>query len=173
MACQHRTEEFAGPQIRASGQLGLAILAGIALSLAFLPWRITWLAWVGIAPLLVAARSASPGRAALLGLTAGCMAEGWSLQWLLASGVAPPAFALLVFFASTRIALFAAAAAVVYRRRPAWAGLALPALWVLLEYARVQVGWLSIPWGFLGHAEYEVELEVETEARSKGEKGSR
>lgn len=144
------------PQIPASGRVSLALLAGFAAAAAFPPWGIAWLAWLAIAPLLVAARATSPGRAALLGLGTGCLANGLALHWLLVSGVTPPAFGLLILFSGAKYALFAAAAALVYRRRAAWAGLVLPAVWVVLEYTGVQIGWLSMPWGFLGHTQYEV-----------------
>ncbi len=53
--------------VRASGStrprlLGLAVLTGLALPLAFSIWRVPWLAWVAVVPLLIAARRAKSRR---------------------------------------------------------------------------------------------------------------
>jgi apolipoprotein N-acyltransferase len=139
--------------------LGLAVLSGLALHLAY---SVPWIAWVAVAPLLIALRRASPGQAALLGLVAGIVEETISLLWLLDSGVTPAALAILVLISASKHALFAFGATLLLRHRPAIAPLLLPVLWVALEWLRTNVGWLSIPWGLLGYSQYEVAALVRT-----------
>jgi apolipoprotein N-acyltransferase len=133
-------------------------VSAVALPLPYPPWGLTWLAWLAAAPLLLACRRSTPRQAALLGLAAGAVAEGLGMSWLLPSGVNPAAFALLTALAGLRHGVFCLGAALVYRQRPAAACLALPTLWVLLEYVRVHVGWLSMPWGLYGYTQYEVSV---------------
>ena len=111
---------------------------------------------MAVVPLLMAARRASPGQAALLGLVAGILTDGLGVHWLLASGLSPGAFCILIGFAAGKYAVFGFGASLVYRHRSAAATLALPVLWVALEWLRANLGWLSIPWGLLGYSQYEV-----------------
>jgi apolipoprotein N-acyltransferase len=105
---------------------------------------------------LLAVRRASPRDAALLGLLSGILTDGLGVSWLLGSGVSPGAFCLLILFAASKYAVFGFGACLVYRHRGAAAPLALPVLWVGLEWLRANLGWLSIPWGLLGYSQYEV-----------------
>jgi apolipoprotein N-acyltransferase len=111
---------------------------------------------VAVVPLLMAVRRASPGYSALLGLLAGLLTDGLGVRWLLDSGVSPGAFGILIVIAASKYAIFGFAASLLYRRRPDAAALAIPTIWVLLEWLRANVGWLSIPWGLLGYSQYEV-----------------
>lgn len=140
----------------APGRLGLAVLTGLALPLAFSIWRVPWVAWIAIVPLLVAVRRASPQQAALLGLVSGILTEAVAPRWLLDSGVSPGAFCVLTGIAASKYAIFGWGASLVYRHRPAVAALAVPALWISLEWLRASVGWLSIPWSLLGYTQYEL-----------------
>jgi apolipoprotein N-acyltransferase len=137
-------------------QYGLAVLTGLALPLAFSIWRVPWVAWIAVVPLLVALRRASPGQAILLGTIAGFLASAVGLRWLLDAGVTPGAFCILMGIAASRYALFALGGSLLYRHRPLAAAFAVPALWISLEWLQVSVGWLSIPWGLLGYSQYEV-----------------
>ncbi|MHC5012875.1 MAG: apolipoprotein N-acyltransferase [Planctomycetota bacterium] len=55
-----------------------------------------------------------------------------------------------------RFALFGFGASLVWRHRPAFAAIGVPALWVILEYVQLHAGWLSIPWLLLGLTQQEV-----------------
>jgi len=136
--------------------LGLATLTGLALPLAFSIWRVPWLAWIAVVPLLLAARRSPPRQAALLGLVSGLLTDALGVHWLLGSGVSPGAFCILIAIAASKYALFGLGVSLAYRYRPAAAALAVPTLWVALEWLRANLGWLSIPWGLLGYSQYEV-----------------
>jgi len=142
--------------------LGLAVLTGLALPLAFSIWRVPWLAWVAVVPLLIAARRATPAQAALLGLVSGILTDALGVHWLIDSGVAPGAFCILILIAASKYAVFGVGVSLVYHHRPAAAALAVPTLWVVLEWLRANLGWLSIPWGLLGYSQYEVAPLVRT-----------
>jgi apolipoprotein N-acyltransferase len=114
------------------------------------------LAWFGLVPLLLALRGATPAVGFWLGLVAGVVLEGVGHRYLLETGVAAPAYALIVLYLAGRFALFGFCAALVWRRRPDLGMIAIPALFVTLEYVQLHLGWLSIPWLLLGLTQHEV-----------------
>ncbi len=142
--------------------LGLAVLTGLALPLAFSIWRVPWLAWIAVVPLLLAARRSPARQAALLGLVSGVLTDGLGVHWLLDSSMSLAAFCILIGIAASKYAIFGLGVSLAYRHRPAAAGLAVPVLWVALEWLRANLGWLSIPWGLLGYTQYEVAPLVRT-----------
>jgi apolipoprotein N-acyltransferase len=135
---------------------GAAAVSGAILIPAFSPGSGAALAWVGLVPFLLALRRSTPGVAAWLGLVMGGVLEGVGHRYLMASGVAAPAYALIVLYLASRFALFGFLASLVWRWRPASAAIGVPALWVILEYVQLHVGWLSIPWLLLGLTQQEV-----------------
>jgi apolipoprotein N-acyltransferase len=138
------------------GMTVAAAVSGLAMIPAFSPGPGSYVAWVGLVPLLLALRRSTPAMGAWLGLVAGGLLEGVGHRYLLASDVSLSAYALIVVYLAGRFALFGFGAALLWRARPAVAPIGVPALWVLLEYVQLHVGWLSIPWLLLGLTQEEV-----------------
>ena len=138
----------------------LAIVSGLLLALAYPPFEVATLAWIGLAPLLIALEGVTPGAAFALGWLAG--ASGSLIvvgPWIFAAAreyfalgsIAAAGFAVAVtqLFGGVYFGLFALVGAVVGGGR--WRFLVLPAAFVAIEYTRAHV--LSgCPWALLGHA---------------------
>ncbi len=141
--------------------LSLALLTGGLLTLAFPGWEIAVLAWVALAPLmLAAARERTGPRAFGLGVVAGTFFYYASSWWLTYSPInyggfaAPLAYALLLLptvICSLFTGLFATIVNVTVRRSGAGAVLAAPLVWVALEWLRLRT--LGIGWNFLGYSQ--------------------
>lgn len=122
---------------------------------SFPPVELAWLAWFGLAPLLLGLRQAGYGQAFFQGFMTGFILCGLQVRWLLAvSGLTPVAFATIIAYAALYFALFA----VLYvfaARRTRWSPLLFaPLLWVTLEYLRSNLSFLAIPFVLLGHSQY-------------------
>ncbi len=138
------------------GPVPLTTLSGLLAVLAFPRFDLAGLAWVSLAPLLFALRRTSSPRAAGLGLLFGCVFGGGTLYWWFGRlGGTPAASILLAYlgFAAYYL-LFGLLYNLVSRRAGGWLVLAAPALWVALEYARANLGFLAFPWDLLGDSQY-------------------
>jgi apolipoprotein N-acyltransferase len=134
----------------------LAIVAGVALPLAFAPFHLFFLAPLSYAALLYVWTDAAPRRAVGLTFAWGCASFGFGTYWTFIAvriiGGAPIAVALFLMIGLTIVlAAFVAAGAWVaakwFRTRGAVAWLVtLPALFVLAEWLR---GWLFTGFGWL------------------------
>src|SRR5215475_1349788 len=135
--------------------IGLALLSGLLLRLAFPPVDLAVLAWIGLVPLLLAWRS--PSSALLLsGLTGVVFFVGiFSWIWTV------PDFnlldgALVAFYLGLYFALWGLGVTWIRSKT----GLSLPMvaepLWVTLEYVRGHLGFLSLPWMLLGYSQYQM-----------------
>ncbi|MGB5039142.1 MAG: apolipoprotein N-acyltransferase [Blastocatellia bacterium] len=141
--------------------LSLALLTGGLLTLAYPGWEIAILAWVALAPLmLAAARERTGPRAFGLGVIAGTFFYYASSWWLTYSPInyggfaAPLAYALLLLptvVCSLFTGLFATIVNVSVRRSGAAAVLVAPLVWVALEWLRLRT--LGIGWNFLGYSQ--------------------
>lgn len=132
-----------------------AIGSGFLLYASFPPVELPWLAWFGLAPLLLGLRQAGYGQAFCQGFMTGFIILGLQVRWLLAvSGLTAVAFAAIIAYAALYFALFA----VLYvftARRTRWSPLLFaPLLWVTLEYLRSNLSFLAIPFVLLGHSQY-------------------
>jgi apolipoprotein N-acyltransferase len=137
-------------------RLGLAVLSGGLLSLAFPPAEIAGLAWVALAPLCLAVRGKSPGAAAGCGLVAGLCFHTALLWWVTElPGFNPLNLAAGDFFCSWAFAAFGFLACIFHARLPSWNVLTFPVLWVLLEWVRSNLGFLGFPFGLLGYSQYD------------------
>jgi apolipoprotein N-acyltransferase len=138
--------------------LSLALLSGGLLTLAYPGWEISVLAWVALAPLMLAAgRERSALRAFGLGLVAGSLFFYASSWWVTYSPInyadfwPPLAYALLcvpVVVSALFFALFACVINVAVRRLGPHAMLAAPAVWVATEWLRMEA--TGVGWNFLG-----------------------
>lgn len=141
--------------------LSLALLTGALLTLSFPGWEISILAWVALAPLiLAAARERTGPRAFGLGVVAGLLFFYASCWWLTYSPInygdlpAPLAYLLLLLpttICSLFVGLFATIVNVSVRRSGAWAVLVSPLVWIGLEWLRLRT--LGIGWNFLGYSQ--------------------
>jgi apolipoprotein N-acyltransferase len=133
-----------------------AAAAGLLLVAAFPEFDLWGLAWVALVPLLLAVDRLTLAGAVLAGLVCGCLYQllwGW---WLVPAGVHPASYLAGGLFCALYVGTFAGGVRVLRLRRPAWAPLAIPSLWVVLEYVRASLGWLAAPWALLGHSQYPV-----------------
>jgi apolipoprotein N-acyltransferase len=130
-----------------------AAVAGLLLVAAFPDFDLWGLAWVALVPLLLAVGRLTVGGAVVAGLLCGCVYQllwGW---WLLPAGVHPGSYLAGGLLCALYVAAFAAGVRLLHLRRPAWAPVAIPSLWVVLEYLRASLGWLAAPWALLGHSQ--------------------
>ena len=133
-----------------------ALLAGLGLwILAGVPFNWFPLGFVGLAPLIwLFWQSKTPVRAGLWGLIAGLVYYGFHLFWIpglitdmpVARWMLWAGMLLLVLYQACFWGLAAAGARWLYSRR-AWVNLlALPSLWVILEYIRAHSSDASFTW---------------------------
>ncbi len=146
------------------GRALLAVTSGLLLFLSFPKFGHGAVAWVALAPLLVALHGVAPGRAFRLGHLTGTVAHVGLLYWtalvVAQFGGLPMAVAvpLMVLLAAT-VGLFTAAWAWCVARlggRLGARGLLLaPAPWVAIEVAR-NYTFLHFPWCLLGYSQHEL-----------------
>jgi len=144
-----------------AAEASLAIASALLLVLAFPDFDLSWLAWVGLVPLLVAVTRTHNARAAfLLGALWGVIFFYGTCWWLtypmihyahLAAWLAYPLFLLPILVVALFPALFCALLARVVSRFGPVALLAAPALWVSFELARYAItGQL---WNAIGYSQ--------------------
>jgi len=139
------------------------VLGGAALAFAQPGFGAWPLAWVGIAPLLLAIRGSSPKRAFRLGWLAGIVYYGVILYWI-APTIAtytriplPVAIVLELMLAAVAGVFIAAFAALLEWLAASGISrvIAAPALWIVLEWSRTFFP-AAFPWGFVGYSQFEV-----------------
>lgn len=126
------------------------MLGGVLLALAFPPWGVVPLAFVGPALLAVAIDGAPPGRRLLAGFVFGVAFFAPVLWWV--EGIGLVAWVVLVAGQAAFAALFALAAGPVQEHpRPIVAAMGWSGLWVLvLEAARARFPFGGFPWAPIG-----------------------
>ncbi len=131
--------------------LGLGAVSGLMLACA-LPWPGLWpAAWVGLAPLLYGLTVFDTKRAALCSLAAGVVYYLIILYWLSIFGFAP--WIMLSLLQAVFLVGFALVARLVMPARIGWFGyVAVPALWVVMQWART-LGMFGFTWGSLAHTQ--------------------
>lgn len=162
-ASPHVATPAPSPQLwlswRESWELGA--ISGLLLAMCFpsLDWN--WLCWVALVPLLlICLRAASASRALAGGYLAGMVFFVASCPWIYHAvhvyGGLPAwqgvlVLALFVVLMGAFFALFGVLGYALARRVPCpW--LALPALWVAIEWLRTYVPFGGFPWNLLGYA---------------------
>jgi len=141
----------------------LALLSGALLALSFPKFGHSAIAWIALAPLMVAVahRAHPPRRAFVLGLATGAVYFSGTLYWLVETmttfgglGTASAVFAASVLIAY--LSLFPAAFAVIQARLVRTMGtralLLGPAIWVATEMGRTYV-LDGFPWELLGYSQ--------------------
>lgn len=137
--------------------LALAVVAGLVFSLAFQATPRPWLGALGLAPLIWLLRAPRPF---WNGLAFGAAFWLGSMSWIVGTlevyGGAPPGLShflllLLALYLGLDFAVFAWVAAPIWRRGGAAPFLALPALWLLIEWLRA-FPFGGFPWNLLAHS---------------------
>jgi len=136
--------------------LALAVASGLAGVAAFPPFDVWALGWVAPALLLTALRGATAPLGFGAGLVAGFCFQSLLGWWLFPAGVNARAYFLGAVACASYVGAFGAGAVWLERSAPAWAPLAVPSLWGVLEWVRSNLGWLATPWGVLGYSQWTV-----------------
>jgi len=140
--------------VELAGRTALALCTASLLTLALPLPGLDVLAWVALAPLLLAIRGASAAAAAVVGWIGGVAAAAGVYRWIFEiEGFGWPHAALLGAYLGLYPALWCAG--VVRLSRSRWPLLlSAPALWVVLEFARGHAGFLALPWPTLAHSQH-------------------
>lgn len=148
-------ESAHGPRI---SNLALTIIAALLLVLSFPPFEYSLLAWVALAPLILAlVRERRWWRALLLGEAAGSIFFYGTCWWITHSmikfgGINPAVAYLIAVIPALVLGLFPAVFAVLLSRLVLRFGplamLSAPFLWVGTEFLRLML--TGMPWNFLG-----------------------
>ncbi len=137
-----------------------ALLSGALLALSFPGVELDFLSWFALIPLFYVLEKGSYGRNLWYGLLGGLAFFGVLLHWLYTlKEWTGPQILLIYLLLIVYLSLYWGAFGVLYtllKRRlgPLWLSFAVPALWVLLEWARA-AGKLGFAWGDLGYALYQ------------------
>lgn len=141
--------------------LSLALLTGGLLTLSFPGWEIWVLAWVALAPLMLAAgRERGPFRAFGLGVVSGTFFYYTSCWWLTYSPVHYADFPLLVAYAlllvptvaiGLFVGVFALLVNITVRRWGPTGMLAAPVFWVACEWLRGTT--TGVEWNYIGYSQ--------------------
>lgn len=138
-----------------------SLLSGLLLIGAYPPFEQGYLAWFALLPMLNASLRETPLRAFRVGLVFGLPLNlylnyylGHVLFSYLPFLLALAAMVALVFYISLFNGLFSLAASMINRCGKVWlTTLALPTLWILIEYLR-SVGFLAYNVGYLGYSQW-------------------
>jgi apolipoprotein N-acyltransferase len=148
-------------KLKASHVLGAAI-CGALTAVAFPKFDQMFLAWISFIPLFFVLSGKTPGRAFLLGGTAGVFFYGVLLYWIpavpahyggLSTFLSLLVYLLLIVLLALFWGLFGLGFAFIHQKRPLSAFLAAPFIWVGLEYILTHV-LTGFPWGVLGISQY-------------------
>jgi apolipoprotein N-acyltransferase len=139
-----------------TGRLGLGLATAALLTLAFPPFGLPALAWVGLAPLLLAFRGAGPVEAFGIGFLSWLAYQAGVVWWLVPAGVHPAAFLAGTALVALSVGAFGLVASWLLPRQRAWTPLVLACTWAALDAARLHAGWLSSPGAMLGLSQYRV-----------------
>ena len=147
---------------RARGSFALAVVSGVLLALSFPRFGHPAVAWVALAPLMVALGAGGLGRAFALGLTTGAVYFAGTLYWIshvmsvYGGDISLPVAVLINAALIAYLALFPAFFAVVVRRSVMAFGpsalVASPLVWVATELGRTYL-FTGFPWVLLGYSQ--------------------
>ena len=134
----------------------LACTSGVFLVLSFPRFDLGFLAWVALVPLLIALDGKSPRAAFGLSYATGMVFFVGLFSWIstvpdwnLVDG-----FLTKIVYLPQYVSLWGLAFVWIRRRVDLPAALVAPSLWVTSEYVRGHLGFLSLPWMFLGHSQH-------------------
>jgi len=135
-------------------KIALALTSALLLIVSLPAPDVGWLAWVALAPLLVACYNSTPSGAAGLGFLSGFSAAYGIYHWIFVIESFTFIHSLLggIYLASYPC-LWCLGVSFLTRRKisPAFAA---PMLWVVLDYARAHAGFLAFPWATLAQTQH-------------------
>ncbi len=148
--------ESSGPSRRDRARAALSCVAGGALlSLAFPEPDLAPLAWVCVAPLLIAVDGTGPARALGLGYLFGIAFFALLLSWITLVGYV--AWVVLVLLQAAYLGVFASLVALAGRRMPRlWVIAVTPVLWVAVDYLRATFPVGGFTWGQLAQSQHDL-----------------
>ena len=127
----------------------LAIISGSMIGLSFPPFKLGFLAWIGLVPLIKTIIIEKPLQNAWSGFIAGFFMNLLALHWLSFNIGAPKPFAIIsLLSAAIYLALFWSFFCFVFSSIQSISGkglLIMPSLWVLMEFI-MSIGPLGFPW---------------------------
>jgi apolipoprotein N-acyltransferase len=132
------------------------LLSAGLLTLAFPRYNLGWLGWVALVPLLsvISGRNATHGffQAFLCGMIFFVLAFDWVFE---ASGYTLLHHLLLCAYMGLYFGLFGTLFSLLCKRRGVTMALfSAPFIWVLLEYLRSNMGFMALPYAWLGFTQY-------------------
>jgi apolipoprotein N-acyltransferase len=135
----------------------LTALSAAFLILTFPKSEMYYLAYVALVPLILIIKKSDPLKAFIYSLSAGLIFYTQFLWWLLSTeGVNPFNFTLGVFLKACYLGLFGLLACYFQKKEPRWNIITFPSTWVIIEFMRSHISFLSTPWGILGYSQYSV-----------------
>lgn len=154
---------------RRGARAALALASGLLLVLSFPKFGHWSVAWVALAPLLLAIQGTAPARAARLGELCGLVASVGLLYWTsivvvqfggLPKSLAAGLMVLECAFVGVPVMLFAWLVARLQRRFGPSGLLLAPAVWVATETLRTY-SLLEFPWCLLGYSQFQQPLLIQ------------
>ncbi len=136
---------------RSRKDLFLSVLSAILLALSFPGFNLEFLAWFAFIPLFFAVENASKMKAFFLFFICGVVFWAVTIWWLI--HVTLPGTICLILYLALYFGIFGLILNTVRRTRYAVRVFFIPALWVLLEYARGHL-LTGFPWALLGYSQY-------------------
>ena len=135
--------------------MALACASALLLLLCYPKIDLAVLAWIALAPLLVALDAKSPKQAFLLSCLTGFIFFSGISYWIwTVDGASLVVYFVLAAYFSLYGGAFGLATAWLRIRTALPVGAIAPSVWVALEYLRGHASFLSFPWALLGHTQY-------------------
>jgi len=136
-------------------ELALACMSAALLIPAMPRHDVGALAWVGLAPLLVALDGKRPASAFVLSYLSGLIFFHGVFSWIFVIGDFNVLDQILLAgYLSAYYGVFGMALAWIRRRTTLPMVVVAPPLWVALEYLRAHASFLSLPWMLLGYSQH-------------------
>lgn len=134
-----------------------AVLSAFLLVLAFPPYDFSWLVWIALVPLLMASNGRNPIFGFLLWFLFGVAFFTGIFGWIFeVPGYRFHHHFFIGLYLGPLVGLFGLALNLIRKHLGiTWAYLAAPFLWTSLEYIRANLFFLSLPWAFLAHSQYQ------------------
>jgi apolipoprotein N-acyltransferase len=132
-----------------------ASLSALLMALIFPDFDLHFLAWIALIPLFLVIRRSTLQVAFLSSLITGFIFYCALLRWtILLNEISSVSFILGMLGNTFYFGVFGLLAYFFQKELPQWNAFTFPAVWVLLEYLRSHMSFLSFPWGILGYSQY-------------------
>jgi apolipoprotein N-acyltransferase len=143
--------------LRLLRDLSFTFLSSLLLVLSFPSFNLGYLAWIGLVPLMVAISDKSVRYGFLLSLICGMLFFIGIFHWILeVPGYTLLHHSILALYLGSYFGFFGLIFIFISKRLGTTPALfAAPFIWVSLEYIRSNFSFLALPWGLLGHSQYQ------------------